>query len=109
MKVSIIIASRLQPRFGDGTGGLWLDRALRSVGRQAVGPGVEFEIVVGLDPGVAFPERIRQVVAVNANKARQASALNAAVSASGGELLAILEDDDYWEPKRIPYGLQCIE
>jgi hypothetical protein len=109
MKVSIIIASRLQPRFGDGTGCLWLDRALRSVGRQAVGPGVELEIVVGLDPGVVFPERIRQVVAVHANQARQASALNAAVSASGGELLAILEDDDYWEPNRIPYGLRCIE
>jgi hypothetical protein len=109
MKISVIIASRLQPRFGDCPNCLWLDRALRSVQRQAARPEVELEIVIGLDPGVAFPERIGRVVVAHADKARQASAINAAVNASRGELLAFLEDDDYWEPTRIAYGLRCIK
>jgi hypothetical protein len=31
------------------------------------------------------------------------------VSEASGDGLAFLEDDDYWEPKRLQYGLNCLE
>lgn len=109
MKISVIVASRLQARFSTCPTCLWLERAIRSVRRQQTPVPVEFEIVVGLDPGVAFPERLTGIVVAHGDKPRQSSALNAAVQAATGELLAFLEDDDYWELKRIGYGLPLIE
>jgi hypothetical protein len=109
MLVSVIIATRLQPRPDAGAEAIWLDRALRSVRRQILSTTVQLEIVVGLDPGACLPERMAGLIAATAPRKRQAAALNAAVAASSGELLAFLEDDDYWEPKRLLYGLQNIE
>ena len=108
MKVSVIIATRLQTRPDAGPESLWLDRALRSVRRQTV-PGIELEVVLGLDPGVCPPPRLASLVAAHGDQPRQACALNAAVAASTGDVLAFLEDDDYWEPRRLEYGLACLE
>jgi hypothetical protein len=107
VKVSVIIASRLQLRPHAGPESLWLDRALRSVRRQTA-PEVELEIVIGLDPGAILPPRFASLVAANATRPCQADALNAAVAAATGEVLAFLEDDDYWEPRRLQYGLRHL-
>lgn len=107
MKVTVIAASRLQPRPHAGPENLWLDRALRSVRRQTVS-GIELEIVIGLDPGVILPSRFAGLVIANAIRPCQAGALNAAVAAATGDVLAFLEDDDYWEPKRLEYGLHRL-
>jgi hypothetical protein len=108
VRVSVIIASRLQPRPDAGPEGLWLDRALRSVRRQTAAAGLDLEVVVGLDPGAALPSRFAGVVAAPAARPGQAAALNAAVAAATGEVLAFLEDDDYWEARRLEYGLSWL-
>jgi hypothetical protein len=105
VRVSVIVASRLQPRPGAGSDALWLDRALRSGARQSAAPDLDLEVVVGLDPGAQLPPRLAGVVAAPASRPGQAAALNAAVAAAGGDVLAFLEDDDYWEARRLAYGL----
>jgi hypothetical protein len=108
VKLSVIIASRLQPRPDAGPEALWLDRALRSVRRQTA-TALNLEVVVGLDPAVSLPARLTGLIAANASQPRQAAALNAAVATSTGEVLAFLEDDDYWEPRRLEHGLTCLD
>jgi len=108
MRISVIIPSRLQAHRDEQTGELWLDRALRSVAGQSIGSTVEVEVVVGLDPGATLPGRFATVRAAQARSASQAHAVNAAVAASTGEVLALLEDDDAWEPKRLAYGLALL-
>jgi hypothetical protein len=109
MRVSVVIASRLQPQQFAGPDCLWLDRSLRSVRRQAAITNADLEVIVGLDPGVTIPSRFAGVIAAHALRPGQSAALNAAVSAATGDLLAFLEDDDYWEPKRLEYGLRCLD
>jgi glycosyltransferase involved in cell wall biosynthesis len=109
MKISVIIPSRLQVNPNSPRRELWLDRALGSVERQTVGQRVEWEIVVGLDPCASLPERLAGVRAVNAPRALMGAAINTAVAASSGEFLAILEDDDVWEPRRLEVGLGWID
>jgi hypothetical protein len=109
VRVSVIIASRLQCRPEAGADCLWLDRAIRSVRRQTASGGVELEVVVGLDPTAVLPARLAGgAVAAPADRPGQAAALNAAVAAATGEILAFLEDDDYWEAKRLEYGLNWL-
>ncbi len=103
-KVSAIIPSRLQENLNgeiNGVATLWLDRAVNSVLRQEV--DAEMEIVVGLSPGhPPIPERFQDglVKFVVAERPGQAAAVNAAVAASTGGVLAFLEDDDYWRSAR---------
>ena len=108
MRISVIIPSRLQMNPVGPQRALFLERAVDSVRRQTVRPKVELEIVVGLDPGVRPPEAFAGVSWVNAAAPSQAEAVNAAVAASSGEMLAFLEDDDYWMPRRLEYGLICL-
>jgi glycosyltransferase involved in cell wall biosynthesis len=113
MRISIIIATRLQSQLHAGPhagpDALWLDRALRSVRRQTAAATLSVEVVAGLDPGVVLPVRFSDLVAANAARAGQSAALNAATAAAGGDVIAFLEDDDYWEPKRLEYGLWWLE
>jgi len=109
MKISIIIPSRLLVNPNSPGRELWLERALRSIRDQTVFGRVEFEIIIGLDPDVPLPERLADYRAVNASRSQIGSAINAAVEASSGEVLAILEDDDVWEPRRLEYGLHWID
>jgi hypothetical protein len=73
--------------------------------KQTVCGQAQLEIVVGLDPGIRLPPDFTGVAAANGREARQACAVNAAVAASRGELLAFLEDDDRWHPRRLEYGV----
>jgi hypothetical protein len=109
MKISTIIPSRLHPLPGAQPEALWLDRALLSVRGQTVCEQVELEIVVGLDPGVKLPERFLNIAVAQGRVADQAAVVNAAVAASSGDVLAFLEDDDVWRPRRLEYGLRCLK
>jgi len=100
MKISVIVPSRLQANPASGRGSLYLDRALMSARRQR--GGFDLELVVGLDTGAPpLPERFSDVVVAHAAGAGQAAAVNAAVRASSGDVLAFLEDDDIWEPWKL--------
>src|SRR5678815_4930793 len=99
MKISVIIPSRLQENLNgqlEGVKTLWLDRAINSVFRQNVDE--QLEVVVGLSPGHPdIPDRFGDgITFVTAPRPGQAAAVNAAVNASTGDVLAFLEDDDYW-------------
>jgi glycosyltransferase involved in cell wall biosynthesis len=107
--VSVIIPSRLQAHPLDSRGGLWLERALASVRAQSVNDGVRLEIVVGLDPDASLPQRLSGVRFAHGSAPSQAHAVNAAVAAAQGEVLAFLEDDDYWLPRRLEYGLAYLD
>ena len=107
MKVSVVIPSRLQALPGGGPGELYLQRALRSVRQQTAARLAELEVVIGLDPGVR-PPPLPGITFAHGERARQACALNAAVAAGRGEVIAFLEDDDCWHPRRLEYGLDCL-
>lgn len=101
--ISILIPSRLASR---PQGGLWLERALRSIGQQLFLRRQPVEIVVGLDRGVAPPpvSAPKNVPLRFANvgpdqNPGQAAAINAAACAATGSTIAILEDDDAWHRK----------
>lgn len=99
MDLSIIIPSRLAADPSDRAGErLFLDRALAGARGQSLFAGRQApEIVVGLDPGVVAPDRAG-VRFIHAAAPGQAQCVNAAVAAATGEVIAILEDDDWWEP-----------
>ena len=98
-RISVVIPSRLQENLNghlEGVKTLWLDRAINSVFRQNT--DAELEVVVGLSPGHPdIPDRFGDgITFVAAPRPGQAAAVNAAVNASKGDVLAFLEDDDYW-------------
>ncbi len=110
MKISIIIPSRLAVNPMSESSALYLRRAIGSVRRQRMEP----EIVVGLSPEhgdgayIAVSETLG-VRAIVAGRPGQAAAVNAAVAASTGDVLAFLEDDDHWSDNRLEYGLAALE
>ena len=86
MRVSVILASRLQSRPQAGPECLWLDRSLRSVHHQTVASAISLEIVVGLDPGTVLPARLVEVIPATAPRRDQFAALNAAVTVASGDV-----------------------
>lgn len=114
MKISVIIPSRLQPNPNmsdvyDADPELWLDRAVTSVLRQTV--GADAEILVAIDPSapplpVRFRQRCGTVVAAVPG---QAGAVNTAVRLATGDVIATLEDDDYWEHGKLAAQLDCLQ
>ncbi len=113
--VSVIIASRLDPIRIEEPQRLWLDRAVESIRSQTIAADLHIEIIVGLDQGTATPttplftaEDINFVNAAGA-EGRQAAALNAAAAKAQGEYLALLEDDDAWQPRFLEHALEAIK
>lgn len=107
--ISVVIPSRLDSVEVEAPDALWLDRAIASIRRQTIGLERCIEIVVGLDFGVTPPPR-ESVYFANAaqSEGRQAAALNAAVAETHGEYLAILEDDDRWQPRFLEAAMKAI-
>lgn len=110
--ISVVIPSRLA-RMPDGR--FWLDRSLEAVRCQS-GPGLgEIEIVVGLDAGATLPDRLLaknpRLIGANAKTdgpGGQAAALNAALAAISGDIVAILEDDDWWEVRHLALAADAL-
>jgi glycosyltransferase involved in cell wall biosynthesis len=120
MKISVIVPSRLQVNPMSPGRNLYVDNALTSVQRQSVYADHQWEFVVGTDPSApplatfATPcqccpgGRYGNVVQAWADVAGQAAAVNAAVRASTGDVLAFLEDDDTWEPRKMERQLRPL-
>lgn len=112
MKISVIIPSRCDIDARSAYKDLFLDRALQTIRNQTEHI---YEICIGvqahtksLDRLIAFyPDwNIRIVVT---DRKGQAAALNEAAAVASGDLLAFLEDDDLWHPKRLMYGLKLLK
>lgn len=98
--LSILIPSRSRPRQTE-----FLERCLASIAAQEGHP-FDIQIVLGLDPDIeppriTLPELDRAIQWVNASQASQAAALNVCAAQVSGDYVAILEDDDTWEPPRL--------
>lgn len=107
MLISVVIPSRLQ--YQPQSNNLWLHRAMASVGNQTAWRQHEVEMVVGLDPGVVAPFSLPRVRFVNGTIPLQANVLNAALAVAQGDVIALLEDDDSWDPRWLEVGLGLLE
>jgi glycosyltransferase involved in cell wall biosynthesis len=109
MRLSVVIASRLE-RSRNGSGALLLERAVASVERQTL--SLDVEILVGLDHGVAPPDALRERSVVWRNAPRgggQAAAMNAALAPAQGDVIAFLEDDDWWGPRHLEFAVPRLD
>jgi glycosyltransferase involved in cell wall biosynthesis len=109
VRLSVVIPSRLQ-RSRAASGALLIERALASVERQTL--RLDVEILVGLDHGVAPPEHLRERRLAWCNAPRgsgQAGALNAALAQAQGDMLAVLEDDDWWGPRHLEFAIPRLD
>lgn len=112
MKISVVIPSRLGTyRREDGSEELLLARALRSIRAQQQKAPSEIEVLVGVDAGTKLPAALADgdVRAVAATRRSQTAALNAAARESAGDYLALLEDDDEWQPQFLEIMLQALQ
>lgn len=114
MLISIIMPSRLKPNpMGDGTE-LWLERAFAHVRKQSLWGRVDLEVCVGIDHGMTPPAEVNtwnlQVKWATAGPERvcQAAALNAAARLAQGDVVALLEDDDYWQASHLENALKGL-
>lgn len=105
----VIVPSRLK-KGADGI--LLLEKAVRSILRQTVIPGLKIDVAVGVDPGSVVPSNLKfpqTVRFVHASAASQASALNTAAKALDHAHLAILEDDDEWHPDFLAVAMGALK
>jgi len=112
--VSILIPSRLQ-KFSDGAREeYFFRRAVLSILRQSliVSGRLRPQILIGIDAGVEAPEDVARelgVEFVNSGGTSHAVALNAAAEHIAGDYVAILEDDDQWEPQFFEIALEASQ
>lgn len=114
-KVSVIIPSRLQENPASVTRRIYLGRACQNADDHQTAD-VDIECVVGLDPGMRGklpgyfqgPIDEGRLVVVEAEEAGQAAAVNAAVRASTGSIIALCEDDDIWRPDKLACQLPLL-
>ena len=105
--VTVVIPSRLDQVHVETADELWLDRAVASVRKQTC--SLPINIVVGLDHGAAalsrFLEDAPDITFAVADEVSQA----AAVTEASGTYLAMLEDDDRWQPRFLEHALEAIK
>jgi hypothetical protein len=88
----------------------FLQRAAESISRQTliISGSMRPQIIVGIDPGTLVPAELANELDAEFVTSRgrwAAAALNAAAERIEGEYVAILEDDDQWEPQFLEVGI----
>ncbi len=113
--VSVIIPSRFDAAPGLNRG-LWIERAIESIRSQQSDSPIQYEIVVGIDHSATIPptihsgkEPLRYARAAAEKRPCQAAAVNSAVAAARGTVIAMLEDDDQWNSTRLATGLMALQ
>lgn len=117
-RVSILIPSRLATSSSEAlvrhkvSDTLLIDKAIASVRSQTISKELEFEILVGVDAGSSLPPHLASKSDIRFAESRgqsQAAALNAAAKTVNGDLIAILEDDDQWEPMFLEESIRALQ
>jgi len=109
MKIAVVIPSRLQK---DARGHHYIYQALESVDASCSKALTRCHIIIALDPGQEFANKMPNTTVLNAPEANQASAVNAgmgAAVASGANLIASIEDDDLHKPDHLRAALWAVE
>ncbi len=96
--VSVVIPAHDRPHF--------LRAALESVKNQTVAPCEIIVVDDGSDPPVSGLPGVRIIAQVNAGLP---SARNTGIAAASGEWIALLDDDDLWEPDKLERQWEAIE
>lgn len=102
--MSVIIPSRLDR---NPVGKLWLEDAVASIYNQNIRYNLGIEIIVGVDEDAEILD-LPNIKFVRSKGKSQACALNAAIEIAQGEVIAFLEDDDVWGPRKIDEGMIAL-
>jgi hypothetical protein len=109
--IAVVIPSRLDK---GRNGRLFLEEAIEAAGLQEIPFGARLTFVVGIDADAVAPvslARLAHVQFVRSQGRSQAAAINAAaaVAAQSHDFIALLEDDDRWEPNFLAWALSFLE
>ena len=103
-RISVLCPSRLTLAASSRRRELYLERAIRSVRWQSAWTDFDWEIVIAVDRGLTSQvplDRLGDVRVVESDEVGQAAAVNAAVRATSGDFVAIIEDDDVWHWRKV--------
>jgi len=107
ISLSVVIPSRKQAKqFA------FLTRSIESIRAQSIANLFDIKIIIGVDKGALLSEEILKELdasCVESEKQSQAAALNAAIHACTGDLIAFIEDDDQWEPYYLECAIQALQ
>src|SRR5579863_8064480 len=110
--VAIVIPSRLAHH---GAGGLFVERAIAAAHAQDTRPGIRLSFFIGIDMDAQVPASLGlqpDVAFTRSDGRSQAAAINAAARAAveqSHDFVALLEDDDLWEPNFLAWALSNLE
>lgn len=108
--IAVIIPSRLE---ASGKGGLFIEQAIAAVEAQRLPRPMRLSVSVGVDADAQIPAALRErtnVRFVHSQARSQAAAINSAAAASHDhDVIALLEDDDRWEPNFLEAALAALE
>jgi hypothetical protein len=109
--IAVVIPSRLART---KQGALFLDKAIEAACAQSVPTGVRLAFFVGIDADAEAPiyyDKRADVNFVRSHGRSQAAAINAAAAEACAHhaFVALLEDDDQWEPNFIAWALSFLE
>lgn len=110
--ISVLIPSRLAKTQLRNGPEFFYERALRSVELQTAASSHRIRAIIGVDAGIAVsaPRFAGLDVAVAVSEQQsQAAALNAAAKYIEGDYVAILEDDDEWEPDFVEQAITALD
>jgi hypothetical protein len=116
LAIAVLIPSRLNRiEHGPQAGLTFVERAIESALAQTlvIEGAVAPTFIVGVDADAAVPDELAarpDVLIARSDAASQATALNACVAAAEGfSYVAILEDDDRWDPHYLAYALSALQ
>lgn len=109
--VAVVIPSRLER---SASGAFFIERATGFARAQAMSENLRLKFFVGIDADARIPDELGlqpDVTFVRSEGRSQAAALNAAARAAVDEeqdYIALLEDDDIWEPNFLSWSLAVL-
>ena len=115
--VGVITPSRLQRiTVGAQTDAYFVDRAITgALAQTAVAEGrARLTFIIGIDADADIPASLAErsdVIWARSGTCSQAGALNAGIDAAADrfDYIAFLEDDDWWDPNYLTWGLNALK